>query len=217
MLARITTITYLERNPWAISCAAIALPTTPDVPHILARRIPHFITHWQVEFRNVQLWFRLVYDVRVVERCAPDPFLPPSVFQTKKPMKQTVQFLPVVFTSDGGSFVERGCSPSPSPIPGVAALRSSSPPPSAISSSSTISPSVPLCLERPGVTPRPFSKKGHKTPMKRAGKGFMGKKAADQASKMRDRQKRFDALFVFAEFLSYTIPAHSTVDTIVRI
>lgn len=53
--------------------------------------------------------------------------------------------------------------------------------------------------------------------MKRAGKGFMDKKAADQASKMRDRQKRFDALFVFTEFLSYNIPAHSIVDTGVRI
>ena len=111
-------------------------------------------------------------------------------------MKQRVRFLPVASTRDGGSFIHGGCSPSPSPRPRDAALSSSPPSPSALSPS-FISPRVPHSFERVGVMPRPFSTKGCKTPPKRAGKGYMDKKAADQASKMRDRQKRFDTLLSF--------------------
>lgn len=145
----------------------------------------------------------------------PTRLCPSSVFQTKRPTKQTVRFLPVASTSDGSSFVQGGHIPSPPRRPRAVALVSPSPPSSAFSPSFTSS-SVPLLIERVGVTPGSFATKKSKTLPKRVGKGYPGNKAADQASKMRDRQKRFDTLFVIVIFLSFCISAHSTVDIYVR-
>lgn len=176
-------------EPRPTASAIVALLTPPEAHHIWASKV-FFITPWQEESRNVEFCFRLVSSLRVVARVTPDLFPPPAVIQTKKSTKQRARVLPAVSTSEDDS-------PSVSPRSGVAALASPSPSHSVVSPSSTISPSAPLCFERIGEMPRPFSTEGCKTPPKRVGKGYMDKKAADQASKMRDRQRRFDTLFFF--------------------
>ena len=101
----------------------------------------------------------------------------------EKPTKQRVRFLAVVSTSDGGSFVQGGCSQSPSPRPRGAALASPPPPQSPGFSPSFTSTRVPpvidrdvVTIERVGVALLPFPTKNCKTLHGDVGKGAMEKK-----------------------------------------